>query len=182
MLRNKNISKKAEYTTLLAACLLAGGCATRPMPDADLALAPGQTMTQGASARLAALAERAIAEGRLVEGGNVYVSIVTAYPDDAQAWFRLGTVYLRTQQYAAAQLACERALRADPGMAKAHANLALAHLHQFRLAAQVAVASSAVPEANRTALASLLRDVDHVVNPAVADLAPVLLPPADTRQ
>lgn len=186
MLRNKHHSNKAEYTALLAACLVAGGCATRPMPDAGLEPAAGQSMTQGAAARLSVLAEKALAEGRLVEGGNVYVSIVTAYPDDAQAWFRLGTVYLRTQQYAAAQLACERALRADPGMGKARANLALAHLHQFRVAATVAVASTAVPEANRQALASLLRDVDHAVNPAVAapvaDPAPVLLPPADTRR
>jgi len=155
MLRNKHLNKKAEYTALLAACLLASGCATRPLQEAGLARADGQSMTQGDAARLSVLAEKALAEGRLVEGGNVYVGIVTAYPDDAQAWFRLGTVYLRTQQYAAAQMACEQALRADPGMDKARANLALA---------------------------SLLRDVDHAVNPAVAAVAPVLLPPVDARR
>lgn len=132
MLRNKHSRNKDDYTALLAACLLASGCATLPLPDAGLALAPGQSMTQGDASRLAALAEKAIVEGRLDDGGNVYVSIVTAYPDDAQAWFRLATVYLRTQQYAAAQLACERALRADPGMDKARASLALALSHQFR--------------------------------------------------
>lgn len=132
MLRNKYVRNNGEYTALLAACLLASGCATLPLTDAGLALAPGQSMTQGDASRLAALAEKAIAEGRLVDGGNVYVSIVTAYPDDAQAWCRLATVYLRTQQYAAAQLACERALRAELGMDKARASLALAHLHKFR--------------------------------------------------
>lgn len=168
-------SKHVAFTALLAACLLAGGCATRPVADEGYALAPGQTMTHADAASLAALAEKALAEGRLAEGGNAYVSIVTAYPDDGQAWFRLGTVYLRTQQYAAAQMACERALRADPGMGKAHANLALAHLHQFRGAAQIAIASSAVPEANRRAYASLVRDIDHAINPAPA-LAPAALP------
>jgi tetratricopeptide (TPR) repeat protein len=185
MLRNKNISKKAEYSSLLAACLLAGGCATRPMPDAGFEPAAGHSMTQGAAARLAALAEKAIAEGRLIEGGNVYVSIVTAYPDDAHAWLRLGTVYLRTQQYAAAQMACERALRIDPGMSRARANLAMAHLHQLRLSEQVAVASTAVPEVHREALASMLRADHDAVTPDVAtpadDLAQVLLPPADAR-
>lgn len=183
-----HISKKAAFSALLAACLLAGGCATRPVPDQGLELAPGQTMTHADAARLSLQAEKAIAEGRLVDGGNVYVSIVTAYPYDGQAWFRLGTVYLRTQQYAAAQLACERALRADPGMGKARANLALAHLYQFRVAAEIAIASTAVPEANRTALTSLLRDVDHAFNPAqanapaAAEVAPVTLPPADARR
>jgi Tfp pilus assembly protein PilF len=187
MLRTKHINKKAEYSALLVACLLASGCATRPVPDDGGALPPGQTMTQADAASLSGLAEKALAEGRLVEGGNAYVKVVTAYPDNGQAWFRLGTVYLRTQQYAAAQLACERALRADPGMGKARANLALAHLYQFRLAAQVAVASPAVPEANRKALTSLMRDLDHAFNPAqaaapaVATVAPVALPPADQR-
>lgn len=155
MLRNKHVRKKDEYTALLAACLLASGCSTLPLPDAGPELAAGQSMTQGDAARLAALAEKAIAEGHLVDGGNVYASIVTAYPDDAQAWCRLGTVYLRTQRYAAAQLACERALLADPGMDKARASLALAHLRQRRLAAQVAASGTAAPDATRNALPSL---------------------------
>ena len=131
MLRTKHIRKKDDYTALLAACLLAGGSATRPLPDAGCARVAGQSMTQRDAARLAALAEQAIAEGRLVDGAHVYVSIVTAYPDDVQSWCRLGAVYLRTQQYAAAQLACERALRLDPGMDKARATMALAQSHQL---------------------------------------------------
>lgn len=91
--------------------------------------------------------------------------IVTVFPDDARAWFRLGTIYLRTGQYGAAQMACERALRIDPGMSKAQANLALAHLHQFRVAALPAIDSPDIQKENRRALVGLLRDIDHAITP-----------------
>ena len=155
---------------LLAVCLLAGGCASRVVPDDAPQLAPGQNMTAEEAVRLSVTAEQAMAEGRLPDAGAAYVRVVTAYPDNAQAWFRLGTVYLRTEQYGAAQRACEQALRADPRMAKARANLALAHLYQFRAAAGPAVASNDVPIENRKALASLMRDLEHA-------LAPTTTPP-----
>ena len=75
MLRSKYISNKAEYTTLLAACLLAGGGATRPTPAPGFEPVADQSMTPGAAARLAALAEKAIAAGRLAEGCKVYDSM-----------------------------------------------------------------------------------------------------------
>lgn len=159
-----------------------GGCATRSAPAP--ALAPTQTITPADAAQLSAQAEQALAAGRLADGGAAYVRIVTAFPDDAQAWFRLGTIYLRSQQYAAAQMACDHALRLDPTMAKARANLALAHLYQFRAAASLAIASTDVPESNRKAFTALLRDVDHAVNPArtaappVRDETLVAMPPA----
>jgi Flp pilus assembly protein TadD len=129
---------------------------------------PFQVMTREDAARLALDAEKALTAGGLVDGGAVYVHIVTVFPDDARAWFLLGTIYLRTGQYGAAQMACERALRLDPGMSKAHANLALAHLHQFRAAALPAIASADISKENHRALAGLLRDVDHAITPAGA--------------
>lgn len=164
---------------LLVACLVSGGCATHRAADDAAQRAPGQTMTLPESVRLAAMAEQAMAENRLPDAGAAYVRVVTAYPDNAQAWFRLGTVYLRTQQYGAAQRACEQALRVDPRMAKARANLALAHLYLFRAAAAPAVASPDVPEENRKALASLMRDLDQALAPATA--APRLPAPAASR-
>jgi tetratricopeptide (TPR) repeat protein len=169
-----NISKRSTAMTrlamLTAAVFALGGCAAAPSAQDGNAPAapvtpPIQAMTREDADRLAQDAERALAAGRLVEGGAAYVRIVTVFPDDAHAWFRLGTVYLRTGQYGAAQMACERALRLDPGMAKAQANLALAHLHQFRAAAQPAIASPQVAQDNRRALAALLRDVDHALAP-----------------
>jgi Tfp pilus assembly protein PilF len=146
-------------------CLVAGGCVTRSAPVAQAGPAPGQTMTLEEAARLSAKAEQALNEGRFPDAGAAYVRVVTAWPDNAQAWSRLATVYLRTQQYGAAQRACEQALRADPRMGKARANLALAHLYQFRAAGVQAAASTDVPEPNRMALAALVRDVDHALAP-----------------
>lgn len=158
---------------LLSACTApsapasVGGLTVVAMPQAADAT-PVQTMTREDALRLASDADRALAAGRVADAGAAYVRIATAFPDDASAWFRLGTIYLRTAQYGAAQYACERALRFEPGMAKAQANLALAHLHQFRAAAAQAAASADVPPENRKALASLIRDVDHALVPAAA--------------
>jgi len=152
---------------LLAATLLLGGCSAVPGVKSS-SLTPVQVMTRKDAARLVLDAEKSLAAGRLVDGGAAYVHIVTVFPDDARAWFRLGTIYLRTGQYGAAQMACERALRLEPGMSKAHANLALAHLHQFRAAALPAIASPDISKDNHRALAALLRDVDHAIAPAGA--------------
>ena len=160
---------------LLAVALSLAGCVTAPVEPVAVEPAPIQTLTRQDAARLALDAERVLAAGRLADAGAAYIRIVTAFPDDARAWFRLGTIYLRTGQYGAAQMAFERVLRQEPGMAKAQANLALAHLRQFRAAAALATASTEVPEGNRKALASLIRDVDHALGPAVvAHAAPAV--------
>jgi tetratricopeptide (TPR) repeat protein len=167
---NRNAAKAALALRAALVALALSGCSAMPAardqsaPPAP-ASTPIQAMTREDAVQLAQDAERALAAGRLVDGGAAYVRIVTVFPDDAYAWFRLGTVYLRTGQYGAAQMACERALRLDPAMAKAQANLALAHLYQFRAAAQPAIASPQVAQDNRRALAALLRDVDHALAP-----------------
>lgn len=173
---NKNSNLDGARAALLAVALILGGCAGAPpardglaplassqAPSPAQTATPVQRMTRDEAAQLGRDAERALAAGRLVDGGAAYVRIVTVYPDDAHAWFRLGTVYLRTGQYGAAQMACERALRLDPGMSKAQANLALTHLYQFRAAALSATTSQEVSEDNRRTLAGLLRDVDHAI-------------------
>ncbi len=156
----------------LAVGLLAGGCATVAPVDPQLALAPGQTMTPQEATQLSSEAERQAYEGRLPQASALYMRVVTAYPNNAQAWFRLGTVYLRGGQYTYAQRAFQHTLRADPRMTKAQANLALVHLYQFRVAATEAIRSTQVSEANRAALASLLRDVDHAFAPAAVNPVP----------
>ncbi|MES2320131.1 MAG: tetratricopeptide repeat protein [Pseudomonadota bacterium] len=156
----------------VAACavLLCGqlaGCAT-PAPVAPSAMSPAQMEQLGIEA------EQAFAANRLAEAGGKYVRIVAAYPNSAPAWFRLGTIYLRTRQLGAAQMAFEQSLRADPNLSKSYANLALVHLQQFRNAATRAVDSPQVAEANKEALRTLLVDVDHALTPAPA-LAPVVV-------
>ncbi len=125
--------------------------------------------------QLAARAEQEIGAGRFNDAGLRYLQIVEAFPSNATAWFRLGTVYLRTNQARQAQRAFEQALQIDPGMAKAHANLALTHALQLRGAASIAVRSKQVAASNRQALQSLMRDVDHALGP-LAPTAPQVAP------
>ena len=153
---------------MLAVSLLAAGCASGPAVNPASVLAPGQSLTLDESARLSGEAEQLMVERKLEQASERYVRVVTAYPNNAQAWFRLGIVYLRGQRYGYAQQAFQQTLRADPTLTKAQANLALAHLHQFRAAAVKATASAQVPSDHRKALASLVRDVDHAVTPGAA--------------
>ncbi|WP_167226436.1 tetratricopeptide repeat protein [Massilia rubra] len=135
-------------------------CATpAPAPHAAGPMSEAQMM------QLAARAEQEIGAGRFGDAELRYVQIVHAFPANATAWFRLGTVYLRTNQVRQAQGAFEQALRVEPGMAKAHANLALAHAILLRGAAGIAVRSGDVAAPNRQALQALMRDVDHALGP-----------------
>lgn len=152
-------------------CLQLAGCATTtPAASAD-------TPIPAAMEELGALAEQAIAIGDMRSAGRLYVRLVTAYPDSAPGWYRLGTVYLRTNQPGYAQQAFERALTLDPRLQKAYANLALAHLGQFREAAQRAVASGQISADNRRALTALLQDVELTMPSATALARPAAAPP-----
>lgn len=149
------ISYRARSTTIaVLLCALSGGCASvPPMPPA---------LTDG----LVVEAEQEITHGRLEHAASLYQRIVNDDPSRAEAWHRLGTLYLRMKKLDVAETAFEQALLADPALTKAHANLALTHLLQFRGAAALAVASNQVPEANRLALQAMLRDVDNALAPA----------------
>jgi Tfp pilus assembly protein PilF len=158
-------------TAVFAVSLLAGGCASSVPRDPATIAAPGQTMTLDEAARLTGEAEQLLFDRHLEQASALYARVVKAYPNNAQAWFRLGIIYLRGEQFQYAQQAFQQTLRADPRLTKAHANLALAHLHQFRAAAAQAVASPQVHSENRKALASLMRDIDNAVVPGGASAA-----------
>jgi cytochrome c-type biogenesis protein CcmH/NrfG len=155
----------------LGAAVLCVGCASRRAPNPALVPAAGHSMTLQEAAQLTGEAEQLVAERRLPEASTRYVRVVTAYPDNAQAWFRLGNVYLRGSQFGYAQRAFEQTLRADPQLTKAQANLALVHLYLFRVAANQAIVSDQVPEEKRKVFASLVRDVDHAITPGGASPA-----------
>lgn len=55
---------------------------------------------------------------------------VRQHPQDPDAWFLLGNLYLRTAQYHAAQRAYTQATRLKPQQAEIWYNLALVHLRQ----------------------------------------------------
>lgn len=155
----KSFKLRLSAALVVAACV--AGCSTvKPVP------VPAGGLTEAQASELDAQAQQDLAAGNLVAAGQGYIKIVGTYPQNAVAWFKLGTVYLRTGQVEPAQRAFEQALRADPRMTKANANLALAHLYQFRNAARRAIVSSDVAEENRRALESLLRDIDHALAPA----------------
>lgn len=152
-----NIIERIAGAALLAA--LAAGCATAPKPAAPAA---GDS---AAVQQLGVQAEEALANGDLVKAGQLYVQLVNADPNSVAGWYRLGTVYLRTNQPGYAQQAFERALALDPTLSKAHANLALAHLGLFRASANKALAGRQISDENRRALTALLHDVDQVLPP-----------------
>ncbi len=148
---------------VLAACCFLVGCSTgKP------AVAPADQLSQAELDALSGQAEQEIALGRYPQAIALYERVVAASPRNAQAWFRLGTVRIKARQMRMAQYAFERALQVDPGMSKAQANLALTHLHGFRVAAAQAIASDQVSDANRATLRSLMRDVNQALFPAPA--------------
>lgn len=155
------LNRRATGAALVACCFL-GGCRTvEPVvvPATD-------QLSRAEVVALSAQAEQEAAQGRYPQAIALYERVVAATPRDAQAWFRLGTVRLKARQTRMAQYAFERALQIDPAMGKAQANLALTHLHEFRLAAAPAIASEQVSDANRATLRSLMRDVNQALFPA----------------
>lgn len=146
----------------LVACCFLGGCRTQQPAVAPAA----DQLSQADLDALKAQAEQEIAQGHYPQAIASYERVVAASPRNAQAWFRLGTVRIKARQMRMAQYAFERALQIDPDMSKAQANLALTHLHEFRVAAAQAIASEQVSDANRATLRSLMRDVNQALFPA----------------
>ncbi|UOD27336.1 tetratricopeptide repeat protein [Massilia violaceinigra] len=169
MLKPGNVFVRAA---LICCSVSLVACATPAPAPAPTAAGP---MSEAQMVQLAARAEQEIGAGRFNDAGLRYLRIVEAFPSNATAWFRLGTVYLRTSQARQAQRAFEQALQIDPGMTKAYANLALVHAIQLRGAASIAVRSDQVAAPNRQALQSLMRDVDHALG-ALAPPAPPVAP------
>lgn len=145
---------------LLIACGLLGGCATVPVPDP---IPAADQLSQPEIDALSVQAEQAAVRKEYAQAIALYERVVRASPHNAQARFRLGTLRLKANQYQLAQRDFEYALQSDPNMNKAYANLALTHLHQFRVAAAQAIASDQVSDANRATLRSLMRDVNEAL-------------------
>jgi Flp pilus assembly protein TadD len=160
----KNTMQNTMQVAALLCTLALAGCATPPAP------APDPTDT-AAVERLGTQAEQAMAAGQLVEAGRLYTELVKVAPTNVPGWYRLGVVYLRTGNPAYAQQAFETALSLDPKLTKAHANLALAHLGQFRQSARQALSSKDISDDNRRALQALLADVNQVLPPEGQALA-----------
>ncbi|AMP00711.1 tetratricopeptide repeat family protein [Collimonas arenae] len=137
------------------------GCAT----VVETPAATGQ-MTDAEMQMLMFRADSAINGGQISAAEQLYSKVVAAYPNDASVWFRIGTAYLRADQAELAVVALREALRIDPTMEKAWPNLAIAHLSQFRFAANKALASKQLSESNRVTLKSLQADVAHAIAPA----------------
>jgi len=136
-------------------------CVHRP-PIAEDTAKPSLTPVE--IGQLSANAEQAMAAQDYPKTIQLYQTIVNANPTVATAWFRLGIAYLRSDQLPQAQHAFEEAIRNDPSMDKTYANLAMTHLLEFRIIAQKALLSNQISDANRSALRSLIADVEHTLN------------------
>ncbi|MFZ6754771.1 tetratricopeptide repeat protein [Undibacterium sp. Dicai25W] len=133
--------------------------------SSDAESAPKQSLlTPVEIGQISASAEQAMAAQDYPKSIQLYQSIISANPTVATAWFRLGIAYLRSDQLQQAQHAFEEAIRNDPGMDKTYANLAMTHLLEFRIIAQKALQSDQISDANRSALRSLIADVEHTLN------------------
>lgn len=157
------LDQRRTTTLIVILCCLVTGCVTTACVPDVLKAAP--TMTWPEKEGHVLQAEQFIAAGNYPLAIIHYESVVEAYPSESLAWFRLGTLYLRTEQVLQAQKTFERTLLLDPDSKKSQANLALIYLKQFRGAALQAVDSNEISDANRAVLRSLLRDVDHALPP-----------------
>lgn len=142
--------------------VLLAGCASRSVDSVDKQAAQSSQDAES----LQSNAAKSAAAGDYVQAIALYQRVVADQPQRADVWFLLGGVHLRNREPEPAQRAFEQALRVDPKLTKTYANLALSHLAQFREAASKAIISEQVSDTNRTALRSLLLDVDQALFPA----------------
>lgn len=167
-------------TTVVSCCRAAGfaiavllaGCASRSPDSVDQQAAQFGQDTE----TLQANAAKSAAAGDYAQAIALYQRLVADQPQRADMWFLLGGVHLRNREPEPAQRAFEQALRVDPKLTKSYANLALAHLAQFREAASKAIVSEQVSDTNRAALRSLLLDVDQALFPAAGSAQKVVKP------
>lgn len=90
----------------------------------------GAPRGQSALADQNAAALRAYQEGRLADAERLYLALTESHPGFAEAWFRLGNLYVRTGQLAAAVRAFESCLKDSPEQTRAWHNLALVRVKQ----------------------------------------------------
>jgi cytochrome c-type biogenesis protein CcmH/NrfG len=89
-------------------------------------------------------ADHAYAAGDIRHAADLYASVVTASPDDAEAWYRLGNARFRLQEPDDAVVAYEHAIKLRPDHAQALYNLGVVRLKQAQ-AAMIASAQAGKP-------------------------------------
>lgn len=78
----------------------------------------------------AELAEAAYLRSDWSASEQYYTRLVTAEPQQAEYWYRLGNIYAFTERPQAAEVVYREALRIDPGLTDAWYNLGLLQLKQ----------------------------------------------------
>jgi cytochrome c-type biogenesis protein CcmH/NrfG len=99
------------------ACL--SGCANRPSGERS-----------ADPAELRATAQHAYRAGDLITAEGLLREALQLRAEDADSWFLLGNIYLRTRQYAAAERAYREAARWKPEQQQIWHNLAVIHIRQ----------------------------------------------------
>lgn len=100
-------------------CFCAGGCASA---GADIS---GTRPTE-----LRSTAQYAYSAGDLITAEGLLREALALHAQDADSWFLLGNIYLRTRQYTAAERAYREAARLKPEQHQIWHNLAVIHIRQ----------------------------------------------------
>ena len=88
-----------------------------------------------------------------------FQNLLNIAPRYSKAWFRLGNIYLRSNQLDAAITHYEKAIEIDPKLAKAWHNLALARIRQ---------ATNTLVEAQQKVEAGQTQEIDFLLKKLVA--------------
>lgn len=73
-------------------------------------------------------AVRAYRSGDLLQAEGLLRKLLLSYPDDARAWLLLGNIHMRSQEFAAAHQAYQKASEYQPDDPVIWHNLAVSHL------------------------------------------------------
>lgn len=104
-----------RFTTILAILILSGCVSQNPLDVTNDRLEAANAM---------------YLQGSLTEAEYQYRAIIKDSPGLSSVWFRLGNIYIRTNQYTAAISAFERATQLNPNEEQYWINLAYARLKQ----------------------------------------------------
>lgn len=123
---------RPQRPAALVLCVLLAGCAGQAreaMPSATPGAATTSASPIDADAALAR-GEQAYRREDWDTAEREFLAAAQALREDAEPWFKLGNVYVRTARYDIAAQAYEQCLRRAPGHAKAWHNLGVVRLHQ----------------------------------------------------
>ncbi|CBL45137.1 Hypothetical protein HDN1F_15540 [gamma proteobacterium HdN1] len=107
-------------------------------------------------------AEHAYSDGNLQHAQTLLETALKDDESNANAWYRLGTIYYRSEDYDRAADSFARAIKIDPRNAKAQFNLATIRLQQAEAHFQYFIATTD-PNADITELNVLLGAIERYV-------------------